>query len=277
MAGPITGSGPIYGYWKQPSTWGKNESGNFQTWVFEGTPNAVRALAAFFSQTEGLAYQVIEGFGKFRLEVRFPWNADGVVDPTTDFVETWELFAEHTEKDLLESQDNAGLVATLSLQQKEQIRAKLLNPPDETAGHAGTQQTDFAAPDMILSGTDKQGANSLTLYQLMQAGMKSYLMEAPRLRRTIITSNQYAVGYSLSNVRKLLATSYIAAHEGLPTTLLFNLVNYTSADNSSDPLLVYGWYKFFPTISQVALLKYQIVQEWAYGWWPKAAYGTPLT
>jgi hypothetical protein len=273
MAGPVTG---IHGAFQQPGRWGRNESGNYEIWVIEGTRQEVRNAAAFYANIPGISYEVTESFGKWHLEIRFPWNADGLVNPSTDLIETWEFFAQHTEKDLLEAQDNVGLVHTISDQQKEIIRTKILNPPDGSTSSPFTVLDDFAHTKPGGVAIPGNAQNALTIYQLMQAGMKSYLMEAPMLRRTIITSNQYALGYSLFNVRKLLSTAYIANHEGLPNTLLFNVTNYVGADVSTDSKLAYGWFKMFPTIQQIALLKWQIVQEWAYGWWAKDVYGQPL-
>ena len=58
-------------------------------------------MAWQFSLIPGLAYAVQEGYGKWRLEVQFPWNQDGLVPPATDTIEKWELFAQKAEKDLL--------------------------------------------------------------------------------------------------------------------------------------------------------------------------------
>jgi|SRR5882724_1202066 len=273
MAGPITGTGNCRGTWRQPSSWGRNESGNFSQVIFEGTKAEVTILAASFAQTDGLAYEVAESFGKFRLQVQVPWNFDGLVDPRTDTLVRWELFSEHAEKHLLEAQVNTGSVAKLSLLQKDIIRAKYQNPPDASQGQPAAKQSDFADPANAL---DANGAYAFDIYQVMVAGGVGYPMEAPRLRRTLITSNQYALGYALVNIKKILTTGYIIANESLEPNLIFNLSAYTAADVSTDFRLTYGWYKPFPTINNIALLKWQIVQEWHYGWWPIATFGNPI-
>lgn len=262
------------GYWQQPSHWGRNETGNWEEWTFHGSKAQVQALASAYSTLYGLTYEVQESYGQAQLVVRFPWNADGFINPSTDLITNWEFFAQKAEKDLLEADDNGGLVRSILAAQKETIRNKILNPPDGTT-IAPVQQSDFAVGGA--GPTDTSTINAFALYTLMQAGMKSYLMPAPVLRRTIITSNQYALGYTLLNVKKLLSTHYLLFNENVPTSLLFNINNYVGSDSTTDPNLVYGWYKEFPTFQQIALLKWQIVQEWQYGWWPKIVYGLPLT
>jgi len=264
MAGPITGS---LGTWQQPSTWGRNESGNHESWVFEGDKTSIKNLAATFAAQTGLAYEVTEHFGKSRLEVQFPWNADGTVNPATDYVERWELFSNKHEKDLLDAQDNGGIIASISQKQRVKLRQAWDNP--KQVSDPPYVQSDFTTGD----GND---ANAFYVFNLWMSGMRGYLMGAPVLRRTIITSLAFTIGYTLINARRLVSTGYIAVDENLPSGLIFNLPAYLGSDSSTDPLLTYGWYKELPTIQECALLKWQIVQEWQYGWWPVGLYGAAI-
>lgn len=239
--------------------------------MFEGTPAEIRNVAAYFAATPGLNYQVQEGFGKWRVEVMFPWNQDGLVVPATDTIIKWELFAQHAEKELLNTNDQAGLVKTLSQGQKEAIANRLLVPPQPGTM---TSVVDFSAPT-VPDAAAGNAANALTVYTLMRSGATNYIMEAPTLRRTITTNLQYAIAYSIQYSRRLLSTSTVFSFEQVPNSLLFNINSLVGADASTNPLLQYGWYKYFPTVQQVALMKWQIVQEWQYGWW-SIAYGAVL-
>ncbi|HEV2350845.1 MAG TPA: hypothetical protein VG028_13470 [Terriglobia bacterium] len=256
----------------QPKKWGRNESGNYEGYHFEGPALQIKNLAASFANLPGLLYEVTEGYGKWSLDVHFPWNADGLVNPATDTIETWEFFAQTTEKDLLNVQDNMGIIATLSQQEKEVIRNSIDNPPALSNGQPDITLATF----QNLPDDTGNPENAYLVYQLMLAGEKSYPMPAPILRRNIVTSSQYALGYVLTNVRRLLSTNYVALNEYLPGNLLFNVSSYTANDVSTDPRLEYGWYKNFPTIQQAAMFKWRISQEYQYGWWPWQLFGHPL-
>jgi hypothetical protein len=269
MAGPITGN-PPFGTWQQPGRWGRNETGNWTLWTYEGTKREVFLLAASFAETLGLVYEVTESFGKWRLDVRFPFNMNGI-DPRTDKVDNWEFFASRVEKDLLDSKlENPQTVGILTPGQINTIRNFLLNPPDGSTNSPYPQASDFQRSN---PPEDQASAgNALIIYNLMARGFRNFPVEAPALRHTIITSNQYAVPYALVNVRKILSTATLINSENLPAALLFSL----PADVSTDQQYQYGWYKPMPTVQQIALLKWQIVQEYHYGLWSTYIWGTPL-
>lgn len=262
------------GAFQQPGRWGRNESGNYQTLYYEGSKQEVYNLAANVAQTIGLAYEVLESFGKFRLEIYFPWTVNGI-DPRTDYTEKWELFAQHVEKDLLTARAHTAAVANLTVSQVQTIRFWVQNPPDPKTG-------PFPVPSDFQKGTPPESINSalnaFAVYNLMAQGVTSFPIDAPTLRRTITTSNQYATAYALDKVGVIMSTNYIRNVYDVPYNLLFNLPNDTWTDpNPNSPTLVYGWYKKYPVIQMVALLKWSIVQEWEYGLWSTLLYGNPLT
>lgn len=264
MPGNYTG---IKGAFRQPGQWGRSEQGNFTVWVYRGSKAAVYAQAASFAQTLGLAYDVQESFGMWELRVHFPWSMNGI-DPRTDKVENWEFFASKSEKDLLDARvENPNTIGALTQQQVEKIRFFIQNPPDGKV-------TPFpAAADFVTDlGVTDGGANAFQIYQLENQGVRNFPLEQPILKHTIITSNQYAISYALFNIRRVISTLSLVAFESIPNGLLFNLPN----DLSTDPTRAYGWYKGFPTIQQVALLKWQISQEFQYGLWSTLIWNNPL-
>jgi hypothetical protein len=89
-------------------------------------------------------------------------------------------------------------------------------------------------------------------------------------------SNNWAVPASLVNVGLVLSTATLSTFEGVPAGLLFNLPNLTLPAAFQNISLAYGWLKNEPTIQQIALRKWQIVQEWEYGLWPTSIFGSPL-
>jgi hypothetical protein len=264
----------VTGYaFPNPARWGRNEAGNFEIDTYHGIKGAIQDLAVAVAESDpAQAYEVQEGFGSSRLDIKYAFNNNGLFSPETDSLTTWEFYAAHHEKNLLTAIDNAGLVETLSLGARQAIQYQLDNLSNPAV--APVSAATFAG---VSGDGDPAGTNALMVFQIMSAGERSYPMEAPILRRTTVTSDQFASGYSLSNVRKLLSTAWMLVNEGLPTGLLFSVNAYMGSDSSSDANLVYGWYKPFPQIEQVANFKWRIIQEYNYGWWAKALFGTPMT
>lgn len=254
------------GAFYQPATWGRNESGNYSLWSFEGSKREVFALAASYAQIQGLMYEVKESFGKYRLDVRFPWNMQGI-DPRTDLIENWELFANTVEADILSTVIPSGVLDGATAQQIAKIRFLINTPPDPADPTNYPVQSDF----VLDSGGD--GLNAYVVWTRMKKGVLNFPVEAPVLRHTATTSLQFAIPASLINVRKLLSTQSLYTLEGAPAAYLFNL---PVDPPPVDPLLIYGWRKVFPTIQQVALMKWQIVQEFHYGLWDLTFWQPPL-
>jgi hypothetical protein len=98
------------------------------------------------------------------------------------------------------------------------------------------------------------------------------------LRHTQTVNAQYAIKASLTNVGKVLSTATLQNDESIPNGLLFNLPAFSLppqyVETSGD--LKYGWYKDFPTVRQIAGMKWNIEQEWQYGLYSVKLYGTPL-
>ena len=260
MAGPITGAPGVQ---LQPLQYGKNDSGNYTILTYESADKeAIGAMVSMLTATGGANYEVTESFGKSRLTIHTPYTLFGL-DPRTDRVELWEFFAQHAEKDLLEASVESQIISTLSTLNIQTIRLYLQSPPNVKDGD----------PDVDLSSfTDGNPANALEVYQLMLAGVRSYPIEQPVIRHTITTSNRYSINRSLANVRAILSTQSLLAFNNIPNALLFNIPN----DVSNNPSFAYGWRQLFPTAQQVALLKWQIVQEWQYGLWATLIWGQPI-
>ena len=281
MAGPINGTNLPQ---LQPVTYGRNQSGNYQRQQWRGMDagaSGIAALANTFAwtgviddSTPQLMYEYRQKFGGIaELDVEYPYSVE---DETTDFIQIWELHANRGEKDILDCVDNNGLIASLSQNFKSIIRYYIYqNIPDGTTNNPFPTLATFAAVDGSVASPSTAATNAFLIYKLMVSGMQSYLMPAPILRATTTTSLAWSTGYSLSNVGKLEKMSTVSAY-GLPTTLLTNLTSYIAAYTTTDPNLVYAWYKDFPTMQEIAKCKWSITQEWMFGWWPSALYGDPI-
>jgi hypothetical protein len=260
MAGPITGNQQPQ---LQPLQFGKNDTGNYSIVSYEAANKAeCAALVSILGVQQGINYEITESFGKSRLTIHYPYSLYGV-NPATDAVELWEFFAQHAEKDLLEASVESDIISTLSINNIVQIRLMLQSPTLDVNGNPNVTTADFS---------DGNPTNAVAVYQLMMAGVRSYPIEQPVLRHSLTTSNQYALRRSLANVRQILSTSTLVALNNIPNALLFNL----PYDYSNNSALAYGWYQMFPNIQEIALLKWQISQEWQYGLWSTLIWGNPL-
>jgi hypothetical protein len=174
-------------------------------------------------------------------------------------VAVWELASTKAEKDLLSV--DLPIINGLTAQEVAVIRSNYLNPPpDATASPAGT-------PNLPQTVADLAG-NALTIYSLMVQGFTGIPINAPTLRQTQTVSSVNAVQQAVDGQNQLYAIGTINP----PASLNINL---DSLGTSGKTGFVYAWYKDFPNARVAAFNKTQIVQEWVYGLWPTAVFGTP--
>jgi hypothetical protein len=152
--------------------------------------------------------------------------------------------------------------------------------PVDAAGNPLTYSPDGTNPTNkvnVPAAINPIGCNvALTLFMRGQSASISF---SPTLRFTQTVTSQYAIRASLLNVGKIISTATLMIIENIPNGLLFNLPNPSNPAQQfyySNGDLVYGWFKDFPTVRQIARLKWNIVQEWQFGLWSVATYGTLL-
>ncbi len=239
----------------QKPKYGRNESGDYTLFTYEGTKAELQALVPAIVGAGGM-WEMEESFTGVgsKLTARFSTNvgAGGGTEVPTN---TWEFFANRVEKDLLES--DLASVATISKAEKAVIKGAIANNENPSlAGAAGT------------------------IFDLEQIGVRARIQFAPILKNTKSVSTAYAVKASLTNVGKIISPTSIGTLESIPNTVLFNLPNDvwsgTGVIPAPTPTMAYGWLKFHPTIQVAAYQKTQIVQEWVYGLWSTFLYGAPI-
>jgi hypothetical protein len=126
-----------------------------------------------------------------------------------------------------------------------------------------SDSTALPHTDAIYTGaTGGQQATMDALWKLMTHGVKSAQIHAPVLRVNSIYRPDYAAQQPVTNCGNVV-TNLTA--EGVPATLIFNLPPSGATRTIDGITLQYGWYKKFPTVSQVAGGRWQIGQEYAYG------------
>jgi hypothetical protein len=303
--GKITGN---TGAFQQPYEVHKNESGVRTTVPYESTdPNQILAWQLSASLA-GLPYDVKFSYGKGHIDVHYPY--DFTKNPTTEVVNLWELFAQKVEKDILEADLSFGQLNAISpldafliktaLAEHEagtQIKSDwftVANPPtkpfgptriitEATLNDDGTVATAAklgpvidGAGNVITKADDP--ANCYSAFCLMAHGVRSYPILAPCLRHTQTVNAQYSIKASLTNVGYVLSTARLQSDEAIPS-VLFNLPVFNDPPHYIEVAgdLKYGWYKDFPTVRQIAGMKWNIEQEWQYGLYSVKLYGEPLT
>lgn len=250
----------------QPIHYGTNESGAFTIIPYEGTAREIQQIAAQWAAVG--AYhdvQLLPG-GLAKLEVRLNWLFNSGNTAVEQPIETWELEAKETEKDLLDADFlNPGTLSSLSKNDR-QLVAKAIG--------------DNVGPDGLgeaLSGAD-DFATAASFFTLMRAGVRSMPMEASSIRRSRVVSNRYAVKASYLNVGRLLSTATFQSLESVPSNLLFELPATPSPQQFLETPgdLQYAWRKSRPDIQQIALGKWQIIQRWQFGLWAVKMHGVVL-
>ncbi len=279
------------GAFQQPYEVHKNESGVRTIVPYESTdPNQILAWQ-FAASNAGLPYDVKFSYGKGHIDVVYPY--DFTKNPTTEVVNLWELFAQKVEKDILEADLGFGQLKAISPAEAQLIKTAL----GQYEGGIQILSSWFSSPTQLT--TDAKGkvskeslknsdgtntaaaadpANCYSTFLLMVRGARSYPVLAPCLRHTQTVNSQYAIKASLTNVGYVLSTARLQSDEAIPS-VLFNLPVFNNPPQYIEVAgdLQYGWYKDFPTVRQIAGMKWNIEQEWQYGLYSVKLYGEPLT
>lgn len=217
---------------------------------FEGPSDAINALMVEL-RSLGAPFRLTRNASpRATIEV----DAQGLMGDEPQGVETpentWEFFSNSVEIDLLDA--DVPAINALSDAEKRRIR-DAVNSPD---------------PDNppTLSG------DAETIYKLMLSGMKSFTVNVPTLRKSVVVSNRSQIRASLTNVGKIISTTTLRLQEEIPTSILFDLPDLTTSRTG----FAYGWFKRHPTVQHSGLDRVTISQEWTYGLWPTIIYGDPL-
>ncbi|MCX6924988.1 MAG: hypothetical protein NT154_17500 [Verrucomicrobia bacterium] len=246
------------GAYEQPQKFGWDANGPYCVRTWRGTAAAI-ASQYNVCVGAGATADVAAGYGVHTLTARYAL-AIGGTGPNEVPVESWEFFASHVEKDLLEA-DNATINSISELNRS--IIHKLLTDPSQVA-----EDPDGGG----YFDDDGSAAAALSVYKLMNGGMKSVRVMAPALRHTQTVSNQYTLKAALTNVGAIISTATLKTSENVPTGVLFNLPAKVSVKTG----YAWAWMKMHPTIRCAARQKMQIEQEWEYGLWTTLIYGNPL-
>jgi hypothetical protein len=267
----------IPGPWLQPSEYSRNEIGQFATVPYEDVdPNKINNLAAQFDRL-GYRYRVIHSFGKHRLEVYLSYNPETKDEQPVDL---WEYTNQSVSKDLLSVAYLPSGITRFLIPPNVQLIRQALNgvlpftpqafDPTKDDPTTFVPRNDLVPSDFI--GVPEVQQASYVIYLLMKTGYDSLLVTAPIIRHTQTVSSIYPITLSKQNVGRIITTPSLISMENPPDWAVTGLPDDipTSVNNIA---LGTGWYKFAPTIQQIAGQKVAIVQEFQYGAYPFATMG----
>lgn len=242
---------------KQPREFGSTESGRYEKERWEGGASSVLSKIAPAELAGGLPdYREMFG-GLAELTVTYPYNLSQ--PPASDPpVNTWELFSNVVEKDILYSNAVTTGAVLVSVKNRQKLQSFFNDPPD------------FVIFDDFEN--DGTATNAVDLYNLFAKGFKSVPIFAPIIRHIQTVNNQWTIPAARTNVGRIISSASFRATESVPSDIYFQLPN----DVSGDSAYAYGWLKKEPTTRTAALQKTQLEQEWNYGLWPILLYLSPI-
>ena len=289
---------------QQPTKIRKDDAG-ITTTIPYATSNfeTLEPIIAELDNTGGIGYDYAASFGGGAIiGINYPY--DFTTTPQSYVQPLWEFFAQKVEKDLLTInlppgiggffpsfgnfvpaigtivQNDAFLVRTAQQQSQQGFVIGLgwfSNPVDSTGNRLTYTPVAGGGDVSVPAAINPQGCYSLLT--LILRGQSSAPVFAPTLRFTQTVASQYAIQASLLNAGNIISTGSMALLENIPNGLLFSLPANPNPPNQFLSIpgdLVWGWFKDFPTVRQIAKLKWNIVQEWQYGLYPVAVYGELL-
>jgi hypothetical protein len=175
-------------------------------------------------------------------------------------VDTWELFANVVEKDILSS--NTSVITGLSSAKKMYLRDVLDGKVEVKDLDCSTQAK---TPTVLYGDT-----NSVQLFEVITGGTKSKRINIPTLRHTKTASSDYQFASALTGVDYAYSKSALGNAELIPSWIYNNIAATpgTNPFTRTDGIIVFaGWMKRYPQVMVSANSRSQIVTEWEYGEW----------
>ncbi len=232
---------------------------------YEGTQATILALEI---QAISLGYNTsITQGAVWKLDINIPAKDDGNNGGQGEQpVDTWELFPNVIEKDLLQSDSTP--IKKLSKQHVAFMR-DVLDGKIAANKYATADPAEFATNVGV-------GSNPVGVFRLILSGWKSKRIYQRNLRHTRTISNSYQVPASLLHVGDIYPTDVLIGAETIPPLISGSLLPSIYFDRDDGVAIFSGWLKGHPTITSAAFGKAQITQEWEWGEWPSLAYTVVL-
>jgi len=253
----------------QPTSYGRTDAGVFSVVPFEDVDaGRINQLAAVYD-AQGYNYTVEHGFAKSKLTVQLSYNyqQQGAEVP----VDVWEYQSQTAQKDLFAAAVFTGITARLSDQNRTLIKQAVAKtgPFEDPDGDDVVIYQDFA-------GTQLEKQEAFKLYLLTSAGVTDAIVQTPTIRHTQVVSQVYPITISKTNIGRIYSTATLISENNPPQWAVTGLPTDTDPAFASGIALSYGWLKCGPAIQNIAYRKTQIIQEFQWGLWATAIYGSVL-
>lgn len=186
---------------------------------------------------------------------------DGAFGGTTadSPVDTYELFANVVEKDVLDA--DQGYASVMNEDDRAWLRAYMDGDITDKKKYNGkTVNPPFVDPTL-----------SLPLFRMILRGTKSIIQYQPVLRHTRTIWSGYSIGSALDGVATLWSKNDLAGI-GIPALILNNLPASGTVTASDGLVQRLAFLKAYPTIQAASYGKSQAVVEWQYGKWGAGLY-----
>ena len=275
-------------------SYGRNDSGPFQTWIAEGKDADVDADALNFLYSNWTYAVTRKGGGLSRMEAHAGWT--GGSNYTSEVLENiWELDPQETDKDILAADYPNGSVNlnnTGSQISRDAVAAAVIDskpiwnntilPGTLTLDAGFTYYFDngaIGAPNASRASCPSADyASAYSLFKLIKAGVTKFGVDSSIIRHTQLVSNMYDAQVSYSNVFRIFSPSSMVSIENVPTDLLYAVPAVPTPSQFIEVAgdLQYGFKKSRPAVTRLALFKWRIVQNYELNLWPIKLFGSVL-
>lgn len=248
---------------EQPQEWGYSPDKGFDTTrSWKGPASAVESVTATLSAL-GWSFRVRHlpsGLAQIDATISGNASSNGGSQPSTvDVVDTWELYPNSVQKDLLEADCSA--VGACTAQQISWVKTYL-----------ATRSTDAITAE----GWTTWNGYQTTLINLANAGVTSWEIDAPVLRHSYSIPRGVNYSFPWNNIWKIHSTAQLIANEGVPADYVLDLATigalFTNPTRNDGVPFHYGWRKRFPHQSIGANGKREVNIEYHFGLWATDLY-----
>lgn len=265
--------------------------------TYEGPDAAIQAaIVPLFN----FGYEVVYKKSKSpfsTLQIRACWNVGNGITPTNpsnDYLDTWELVRNTTQKELLESDHPlVGGISSSDMGLIKQIFNGSIPLEDNDAdldqflgNKYGFDGTGTLPPGVTV---DQAVNNAVYLAELWSSGVKTIPVKQPILRLTRTTNPLYSTPFNVSNVDTILTTQSMIFDSGVPSNFSIPLINLaqtlvnktilipgTLQQYRTDGLfLFFGWKKDLISNNKHGNKRIQYILQYEFGLWDAILYGVP--
>ena len=179
-----------------------------------------------------------------------------------DVVDTWELFANKVEKDILAS----DVTVVHSMTEPNIHWMRELANGDKKASDWDSSTTAKTPPFSA-------DFDSMQLFRAIIGGSKSQIIYQPTIRHTQTMPSGSTITAYTTYAGKIYSTAKLVSTYNVPSNIASALKASASHTRSSGLVLYDGWLMDHPSVTIAAGQRLQLVQEWTWGEWAPVMFG----